>query len=92
MKLISEVEPSARGVYTGAIGCFNGPSAYELNIAIRTAIVSDGQVRFQVGAGIVADSNPEMEYEETLAKAGGFETALSFTETPAPSARRNRIF
>ena len=79
MDIIDKLEPVTRGPYTGSLGYLGFNRESQFNIAIRTAIVRDGQVWFQVGAGIVADSNPEMEYEETLAKAGGFEEALSFT-------------
>ena len=90
MEIIDELEPVTRGPYTGSLGYLGFNRESQFNIAIRTAIVRDGQVRFQVGAGIVADSNPEMEYDETFAKAGGFEEALSFT-TEAQSALRETI-
>ena len=82
MEIIDELEPVTRGPYTGSLGYLGFNRESQFNIAIRTAIVRDGHVHFQVGAGIVADSDPEMEFEETLAKAGGFERALVFsTET-----------
>ncbi len=56
-----------------------------MNIAIRTAVCCDGMAHFNVGAGIVADSNPKAEYEETLAKAQGFMTALQL-RLPAETA------
>ncbi len=70
-EIIEELETVPRGLYTGAIGClgFNGESRF--NIAIRTAIADEDSVHFHVGAGIVADSDPEMEWEETLHKAAG---------------------
>ena len=58
----------------------------------RAAIVRDGQVHFQAGAGIVADSNPEMEYEETLAKARGFEKALSSNAEIAKAHRAAEVY
>ena len=79
MEIIDELEPVTRGPYTGSLGYLGFNRESQFNIAIRTAIVRDGQVHFQVGAGIVADSDPDMEYEETLAKARGFERALSLT-------------
>lgn len=82
MKLISEVEPSARGVYTGAIGCFNGPSAYELNIAIRTAVAVGGRIHYFAGGGIVADSELEAEYEETVTKSRAFLDTLLQANAP----------
>ena len=69
MEIIDELEPTCRGVYTGAIGylCFSGDM--DTNIVIRTMVVKDGWAHFQVGGGIVADSEPEAEYQETLDKA-----------------------
>jgi para-aminobenzoate synthetase component 1 len=90
MEIIDELEPVTRGPYTGSLGYLGFNRESQFNIAIRTAIVRDGQVHFQVGAGIVADSDPEMEYEETLAKAGGFTGALSFT-TEIQRAQRETI-
>ncbi len=79
MEIIDELEPATRGPYTGSLGYLGFNRESQFNIAIRTAIVREGQVHYQAGAGIVADSDPEMEYEETLAKARGFEKALSIT-------------
>ena len=77
MEIIDELEPVGRGPYTGALGYlgFNGES--QLSILIRTAVVAAGRASFHTGAGIVADSSPEAEYAETLAKAGGFLRAVS---------------
>jgi para-aminobenzoate synthetase component 1 len=69
MQVIDELEPTRRNVYTGAIGYIGFNGNIDLNIAIRTFLVKDDHVYFQVGGGIVADSNPEEEYEETLHKA-----------------------
>jgi anthranilate/para-aminobenzoate synthase component I len=70
-EIIAELEPTPRGVYTGTIGWFgfNGESAF--NIAIRTVVIEGDRAHFHVGAGIVADSVPEMEWQETLDKAAG---------------------
>jgi len=68
MEIIDELEPTARGPYTGAIGFFGVDGSVELNIAIRTFVVKGGRVSFQVGGAIVADSNPAEEYQETLDK------------------------
>jgi para-aminobenzoate synthetase component 1 len=76
MEIIDELEPISRGPYCGAIGYLGFNRESQLNIAIRTAICAQGKIHFNVGAGIVADSNPEAEYEETLAKAAGFLAAL----------------
>jgi para-aminobenzoate synthetase component 1 len=77
MEIIDELEPVSRGPYCGAIGYLGFNRESQLNIAIRTAICASGKIHFNVGAGIVADSNPEAEYEETLAKAQGFFAALA---------------
>ena len=76
MEIIEELETVPRGLYTGAVGYlgYNGESQF--NIAIRTLERRGTRVSFGVGAGIVADSNPEMEYEETLQKAEGIRLAL----------------
>jgi aminodeoxychorismate synthase component I len=76
MEIIEELEPVRRGVYTGAIGWADAHGNGEWNIAIRTMVVKDGTVYFQVGGGIVADSDPDAEYDETLAKARGMLRAL----------------
>ena len=70
-EIISELEPAPRGLYTGAIGYFGFNGESRFNIAIRTVIVENGIAHFHTGAGIVADSVPEKEYEETLHKAAG---------------------
>ncbi len=77
MEIIDELEPVARGPYTGALGYLGFNRESQLSIIIRTAICRNRMAYFPVGAGIVADSVPEREYEETLAKAGGFFAALS---------------
>ena len=87
MEIIDELEPVSRGPYCGAIGYLGFNRESQLNIAIRTAICRDGVTHFNVGAGIVADSQPAAEYEETLAKAAGFLAALRVAELCAqPSA------
>jgi len=69
MQIIDELEPNKRSVYTGAMGYLSFNGNMDLNIAIRTFLVKDDHIFFQVGGGIVADSNPEDEYQETLHKA-----------------------
>ena len=76
MEIIDELEPVSRGPYCGAIGYLGFNRESQLSITIRTAVCKDGLAHFNVGAGIVADSNPEAEHEETLAKARGFFAAL----------------
>jgi para-aminobenzoate synthetase component 1 len=80
MEIIDELEPVSRGPYCGAIGYLGFNRESQLSIAIRTAICVAGKIRFNVGAGIVADSDPSAEYEETLAKARGFFAALQTKE------------
>jgi len=68
MEIIDELEPTERSVYTGGIGYLGLDGNHDINVAIRTMIISGGRVYFQVGGGIVADSEPEAEYQETLDK------------------------
>jgi para-aminobenzoate synthetase component 1 len=76
MEIITELEPSERGVYCGAIGYWSVTGALDSSIAIRTALAVAGRVYFSAGGGIVADSDPEQEYRETLDKARGMIDAL----------------
>ena len=76
MEIIAELEPSARGVYCGAIGYVSVTGDLDTNIAIRTAVARDGRVYLSAGGGIVADSDAEQEYRETLDKARGMIDAL----------------
>lgn len=71
MEIIEELEPNRRGVYCGAIGYIGFDGNMDTNIAIRTAIYSKGIIRFWAGGGIVADSEMQKEYRETLDKASG---------------------
>jgi para-aminobenzoate synthetase component 1 len=70
MQIIGELEPSERGPYCGAIGMVSDSGDVTLNIAIRTALVSEGRLDYSVGAGIVAESDPAAEWAETMDKAG----------------------
>jgi para-aminobenzoate synthetase component I len=76
-EIITELEPHPRGLYTGVIGWFGFDGRSQWNIAIRTAVQKDNQITFHVGSGIVADSIPQHEYEETLHKAAGILAAAS---------------
>jgi para-aminobenzoate synthetase component 1 len=90
MRIIDEIEPSPRGLSMGAIGyyvpndVFGMPETLDLSVAIRTMVIRDSVATFNVGGGIVIDSDPEMEYNETLTKAeallnaigGSFESLL----------------
>lgn len=95
MEIIDELESITRGPYTGALGYLGFNRESQLSIIIRTAITKDGRAHFNVGAGIVADSNPNAEYEETMAKARGFFAAMQNVAaikrpSDAGSTRSNR--
>jgi para-aminobenzoate synthetase component I len=77
MEIIDELEPLSRGPYCGCHGYLGFNRESHLSITIRTAVCKDDLAHFNVGAGIVADSNPAAEYDETLAKAAGFLAALN---------------
>lgn len=76
MEIIDELEPHARGVYTGAIGFLGYNGLTHLNVAIRTVIQQGTELTFHAGGGIVADSEPDAEYDETLVKAQGILNAI----------------
>ena len=80
LQIIDELEPVARGVYTGAIGVLGLDGQMTFNVAIRTLQVCGRAATLYVGGGIVADSDPAAEYEETLAKARGILTGLTCGE------------
>ena len=69
MEIIDEVEPVKRGIYGGAVGYLGWDGNMDTAIAIRTAVIKDGQVHVQAGAGVVADSVPQSEWDETMSKA-----------------------
>ena len=69
MQIIDDLEPDRRGVYSGAIGYISAAGDLDTCIALRTALVHDGQLHIQAGAGIVYDSDPQAEFEETQNKA-----------------------
>jgi para-aminobenzoate synthetase component 1 len=77
MEIIAELEPSRRGVYCGSIGYFSVTGAMDTSIVIRTYLALGRRVYFQAGGGIVADSDPELEYRETLDKARALIGALA---------------
>ena len=76
MQIIDELEPCRRHVYTGAIGYLGFDGACDLNVAIRTIICHGGRASYHVGGGIVSDSDPESEYQETFAKGRAMRAAL----------------
>lgn len=79
MQIIAELEPTQRGVYCGSIGYLSVTGALDTSIVIRTYLVLGEDVYFLVGGGIVADSDPEQEYRETLDKERGLIAALGAT-------------
>ena len=79
MEIIDELEPTKRSVYTGSIGYLSFGGEMDLNIVIRTILVKGGRAYFQVGGGIVYDSEPEAEYEETMDKARAMIQALQLS-------------
>ena len=92
MQIIEELEPTRRGIYTGSCGYIDFSGNMDLNILIRTFVVRESDVYFQVGGGIVADSTPDGEYEETLVKAKAMKAALLHSQDTSsdpiqPSAR-----
>ncbi len=80
MELIDEIEPNLRGVYGGTVGYFAKNGDMDQAIAIRTIVFSDGKYCFQAGAGIVADSVPENEFNEVMAKSEILRTALKMVK------------
>jgi anthranilate synthase component 1 len=77
MQIISELEKTRRGCYAGAVGYFGFDGNIDSCIALRCAVLKDGKAYVQAGAGIVADSDPDAEYEETVNKARAMAKALS---------------
>ena len=80
LEIIEELEPKPRGVYAGTVGYFGRGGSMDQAIAIRTLVFQDGSYAYQAGAGIVADSVPEREHAEVLAKSAALEAALSLAE------------
>lgn len=81
MEIIDELEPVSRGAYTGSIGYISATGDMDLNILIRTFVFKDADAYIQVGAGIVADSDPEMEYYETVQKGKALLEAVAKIQT-----------
>ncbi|MDI1337591.1 MAG: anthranilate synthase component I [Lacunisphaera sp.] len=84
MQLIAEKEGTQRGSYAGALGYFSYDGNLDSCITLRTALIKDGQVHIQAGAGIVADSVPAAEYQETISKASALFKAISLADKLAP--------
>ena len=79
MEIIDEFEPHRRGPYAGAVGYIDYSDNMDTCIALRTMVIKGNKAYVQAGAGIVADSNPTAEYEETLNKARGLLRAIQMT-------------
>jgi anthranilate synthase component 1 len=80
MQIISELEPTRRGIYAGAVGYLDFAGNLDFCITIRTVVMVNGKAYIQAGAGIVADSNPAAEYEETRDKARAVVQALELAQ------------
>jgi anthranilate synthase component 1 len=82
MQVIDELEPVKRGVYSGAVGYLGFNGDMDVAIGIRTAVVKDGRLHVQAAAGIVADSDPRAEWQETLHKARALLRAAALADQP----------
>ena len=80
MEVIAELEPDQRGVYAGSLGYVSFGGNLDMAITLRTVVVANGVAYVQAGAGVVADSRPEREFEETLEKAGAMFKAIEMAE------------
>jgi len=89
MEIIDELEPVKRGIYSGAIGYISWSGNMDTAIAIRTAVIKDKQLHIQAGAGIVADSIPRNEWDETMNKARGVFRAVAMAECGLDSNANN---
>ena len=81
MEIIEELEPVKRGIYSGAVGYISWNGNMDTAIAIRTAVIKDGELSIQAGAGVVFDSDPQSEWEETLNKARAIFRAAALAES-----------
>jgi anthranilate synthase component 1 len=90
MQIIDELEKEKRGPYAGCVGYFSADGAMDTCIVLRTAMVKDGKVYVQSGAGIVADSNPESEQQECIAKAAAIVRAADEARRFANQAQRGQ--
>jgi anthranilate synthase component 1 len=89
MEIIEDLEPIRRGVYAGAVGYLSFGGSLDTCIAIRTALVERGRIYVGCGAGIVADSDPEREYRETVNKARALFAAVEAAESGTSRRRRS---
>lgn len=89
MEILEELEPTRRGPYYGSLGWIDFSGDMQFNILIRTMVVQDGTVHIQTGGGVVIDSDPEREYDETLNKAKALWKAVQYVEREAAGALRH---
>ena len=87
MEIIDELEPVRRGPYAGAVGYVDFNGAMDTCIALRTVVIAGGRASVQSGAGVVADSDPEKEFEETLNKAKGLLVSIEMTNERLAAGR-----
>jgi anthranilate synthase component 1 len=87
MEIIDELEPVKRGIYSGAVGYLSWTGYMDTAIALRTAVVKDNRLYIQAGAGIVADSDPEMEWQETMNKGRAMFRAVALAESGLQGGR-----
>ncbi len=80
MEIIASLEPERRGCYAGALGYVAFGGNLDMAITLRTIVIAEGMAYVQVGAGVVADSDPGREYEETMAKARAMFAAVEQAE------------
>jgi anthranilate synthase component I len=80
MEIIDQLEPVKRGIYSGAVGYLAWNGNMDTAIAIRTAVIKDGALHIQAGAGIVADSVPDLEWQETMNKGRAVFRAVALAE------------
>jgi anthranilate synthase component 1 len=80
MEIIADLEPDQRGVYAGSLGYVSFGGNLDMAITLRTVVAAEGHAYVQAGCGVVADSRPEREYEETLEKAGAMFKAIEMAE------------
>jgi anthranilate synthase component I len=85
MEIIDELEPVKRGIYGGAVGYLGWHGNMDTAIAIRTAVIKDQRLYVQVGAGVVADSVPRLEWKETMNKARAMFRAASMVTATTPT-------
>ena len=90
MEIIDELEKEKRGPYAGCVGYFSADGAMDTCIVLRTAMVKDGKVYVQAGAGIVADSDPDSEQQECINKAAGVFRAADEARRFASQAQRGQ--